>query len=283
MARASPVNPERRVLQGDGLCRDFRPGVARCCKPVPTRASIPSPSRPARPRRAAAARPRPRAGRRARARSGWRRRAPASASCSSPPAAATRCPPREPAGLLLLSGAVAREVALEDTVSTELLGPGDVILPAGRRPRRARARGALAGARRRRASRCSARRRGAYPEIACALLERLARQAERLATVKAISQLNSVERRLLGAVPPPGRALGARHRPRRRDPAHALAPAARRADRRAPPDRLGRDRRALDAPARCSGSTTARGCWRPRPRRRPPATGRRGPCRTGAG
>ena len=102
-----------------------------------------------------------------------------------------------PAGLLVLGGAIAHEVALEDTVSTELLGPGDLILP-GRGDDRgvlerevrwqvqADASFAVLGA-----------SVAAYPEIACALLERLARQAERLATVKAISQLNSVERRLL--------------------------------------------------------------------------------------
>lgn len=102
------------------------------------------------------------------------------------------------AGLLILSGAIAREVGLEDTVSTELLGPGDVIMPVppggghgllelGLRCQ------VLADARVARLELPVV----AYPEIACALMQRLARQADRLATVKAISQLNSVERRLL--------------------------------------------------------------------------------------
>src|SRR5215208_2912941 len=32
-------------------------------------------------------------------------------------------------GLLLLDGVIAREVVVSDTVSTELLGPGDVVRP----------------------------------------------------------------------------------------------------------------------------------------------------------
>jgi CRP/FNR family cyclic AMP-dependent transcriptional regulator len=102
------------------------------------------------------------------------------------------------AGLLVLSGALAREVGLEDTISTELLGPGDVIMP----PAPGGSHGllelelrcqVLADARVARLDLPAV----AYPEIACALLQRVARQTERLATVKAISQLNSVERRLL--------------------------------------------------------------------------------------
>src|SRR3712207_1558404 len=34
-------------------------------------------------------------------------------------------------GLLLLDGVVSREVVVSDTISTELLGPGDVVRPWG--------------------------------------------------------------------------------------------------------------------------------------------------------
>ena len=38
-------------------------------------------------------------------------------------------------GLLIAEGVLAREVVLDDTVSTELLGPGDILRPvAHRRP-----------------------------------------------------------------------------------------------------------------------------------------------------
>jgi CRP/FNR family cyclic AMP-dependent transcriptional regulator len=101
------------------------------------------------------------------------------------------------AGLLVVSGAIAQEVVLEDTVSTELLGPGDVVM-AGSDPDR----GLLAlDVRRQVLADARVARLGAtvlaYPEIACVLLQRVARQADRLAVVKALSQLNSVERRLL--------------------------------------------------------------------------------------
>lgn len=103
-----------------------------------------------------------------------------------------------PAGLLMLSGVLAREVVIEDIVSTELLGAGDVVAPrdpmAGHDLLAEQVRWqVLADARVAVLDRavCVA------PEIACVLLGRIGRQAERLATLKAISQLNSVERRLL--------------------------------------------------------------------------------------
>jgi CRP/FNR family transcriptional regulator, cyclic AMP receptor protein len=101
------------------------------------------------------------------------------------------------AGLLILSGALSQEVVLEDTVSTELLGPGDVVLTTAPDER-----GLLElDVRRQVLADAQLVRLGApvvaFPEIACALLGRVARQADRLATLKAISQLNSVERRLV--------------------------------------------------------------------------------------
>jgi CRP/FNR family transcriptional regulator, cyclic AMP receptor protein len=105
-------------------------------------------------------------------------------------------------GLLVLEGAIAREVVLADTVSSELLGPGDVIRPwgGGGAPR-------LLGEQSRwhvlAATRLAVLTNGfgaavlRYPEVNAMLIERLDDRAERLATLKAIAQLNSVCRRLM--------------------------------------------------------------------------------------
>ena len=105
-------------------------------------------------------------------------------------------------GLLVLEGAIAREVVLADTVSSELLGPGDVIRPWGGAgaPR-------LLGEQSRwhvlAAARLAVLTNGfgvavaRYPEVHALLIERLDERAERLATLKAITQLNSVSRRLI--------------------------------------------------------------------------------------
>ena len=105
-------------------------------------------------------------------------------------------------GLLLLDGVIAREVILEDTVSTELLGAGDVIRPWAshgapallqqqlRWQVLARAQVAVLG-------RNFAAAVQAFPEVNAAVTDRLCARAERLATSQAISQLNSVERRLV--------------------------------------------------------------------------------------
>jgi CRP-like cAMP-binding protein len=107
---------------------------------------------------------------------------------------------RPDVGFLVVDGVLAREILLEDTISTELLGPGDFIRPwADEEPcllrRRVRwqvlaeARVAVLGG-----SFAKAVRR--YPELSEALTDRALARAQRLATTQAISHLNSVERRI---------------------------------------------------------------------------------------
>jgi CRP/FNR family transcriptional regulator, cyclic AMP receptor protein len=105
-------------------------------------------------------------------------------------------------GMLVLDGVIAREVLVSDTVSTELLGPGDVV-----RPWRLHDSSALL----RHQVRFSVltrtrfalldRRFGVeltrYPEVMVAVVDRVNERALRLAVTQAISQLNRVDRRLL--------------------------------------------------------------------------------------
>jgi CRP/FNR family transcriptional regulator, cyclic AMP receptor protein len=105
-------------------------------------------------------------------------------------------------GLLAIDGVLARETVLADTVSTELLGAGDLIRPWGRggEPQLlvhtvrwqvlAEARLAVLG----RGFGAAVAR---WPEINAALLDRACARAQRLATMQAIGHLNSVDRRLL--------------------------------------------------------------------------------------
>jgi CRP-like cAMP-binding protein len=105
-------------------------------------------------------------------------------------------------GLLVLDGVLAREVLVSDTVSTELLGPGDIIRPWRLHDGDAllqhevrwivlsRSRVALLD---RRFSAQLAR----YPEVNAAVIDRINERALRLAVTQAISQLNRVDRRLL--------------------------------------------------------------------------------------
>jgi CRP/FNR family transcriptional regulator, cyclic AMP receptor protein len=108
----------------------------------------------------------------------------------------------EHVGLLLIDGVVAREIALEDNVSAELLGPGDLVRPWQAQPpsqlMRAEVRwtvveevrfGIL--------DRHFAVQLARYPEVNAMLIDRLTERAQRLAMMQAISQLNGVERRLL--------------------------------------------------------------------------------------
>jgi CRP-like cAMP-binding protein len=105
-------------------------------------------------------------------------------------------------GHLLLSGAIAHEVVLEDIVSSELLGPGD-LLPARDATLQDRLPGqqircqVLAVARVAVLDTGFSAALSRYPEVTAALTRRLASQSERLSTLKAIAQLNSVERRVL--------------------------------------------------------------------------------------
>ncbi len=112
--------------------------------------------------------------------------------------------PHGPADLghLLVSGALAREVALEDIVSSELLGPGDMLVPAGlswpdRLPGQQLRCQVLAAARVAVLDTAAAAAMCRFPEITAALMARHGAQADRLSTLKAIAQLNSVERRVL--------------------------------------------------------------------------------------
>jgi hypothetical protein len=105
-------------------------------------------------------------------------------------------------GLLLLAGVIAREVIVGDTVSTELLGIGDVIRPWHLQPDSQLLRvsvrwNALSPVRLavldRRVGAVLAR----YPEVNAALIDRLSERAERLTVTQAISQLNRVDQRLI--------------------------------------------------------------------------------------
>jgi hypothetical protein len=105
-------------------------------------------------------------------------------------------------GLLVVEGVLAREVVLQSTVSTELLGAGDIVrpwriegspllLPVGVRWN------ALAQVKIALLDRRAATQIGAYPEIGAAIVDRLSERAQRLAVTQAISQLNRVEDRLV--------------------------------------------------------------------------------------
>lgn len=105
-------------------------------------------------------------------------------------------------GLLVAEGVLAREVVLGDTISTELLGPGDIIrpwhiegppelLPVGIRWN------ALSAIRLGLIDRRAAAALGRYPEVSAVIVDRLSERAQRLAVTQAISQLNRVDRRLL--------------------------------------------------------------------------------------
>jgi CRP/FNR family cyclic AMP-dependent transcriptional regulator len=105
-------------------------------------------------------------------------------------------------GLLVVDGVLAREVVLSMMVSTELLGPGDIV-----RPWRIEGEplllsvtvrwNALSPVRVALLDRRVATQLGAYPEIGAVLVDRLAGRAQRLAVTQAISQLNRVEDRLV--------------------------------------------------------------------------------------
>ena len=105
-------------------------------------------------------------------------------------------------GLLLLDGVVAREVVLGDTVSTELLGAGDVVRPwTIEEPvgllESAVAWSALSDVRLAVLGRRLAVHLCSYPELYAALIDRLSQRSARLATSQAISQMTRVDRRLV--------------------------------------------------------------------------------------
>jgi len=111
-------------------------------------------------------------------------------------------PDPEHPGLLLVDGVIAREVVVSDTVSTELLGPGDVVRPwsLNQAPPLLQAEirwYALTESRVALLDRRVGAQLGRWPEVGVALLDRLNERAHRLAVTQAISQLNRVDRRLL--------------------------------------------------------------------------------------
>jgi CRP/FNR family transcriptional regulator, cyclic AMP receptor protein len=105
-------------------------------------------------------------------------------------------------GLLVLEGVLAREVLAADIVSTELLGPGELLRPWQMSPdpellRVAVRWSVLAECRVAVLDRRVAAALGDFPEVTALLLERASKRAGRLAVNQAISQLNRVDRRLL--------------------------------------------------------------------------------------
>ena len=105
-------------------------------------------------------------------------------------------------GLLIHDGVMAREVVVGDTVSTELLGPGDVVRPwqlqEEQRLLQVEVRwNALSAVRFAILDRRLAAQLGRYPEVNAVLIDRLSERAQRLAVTQAISQLNRVDRRLV--------------------------------------------------------------------------------------
>jgi CRP/FNR family cyclic AMP-dependent transcriptional regulator len=108
----------------------------------------------------------------------------------------------EHVGLLLLEGVISREVVVADTVSTELLGPGDLVRPWAMHDDAPLLRlevrwQALTESRVAVLDRRFAGRLTQWPEVNSMLIDRLNERAQRLAVTQAISQLNRVDRRIL--------------------------------------------------------------------------------------
>jgi CRP/FNR family transcriptional regulator, cyclic AMP receptor protein len=105
-------------------------------------------------------------------------------------------------GLLVLDGLLARDVVVWDTVSTELLGAGDVIRPwrvqeGGSLVRHSVRWTVLGYTRVALLDRRLGTRLGRYPEVNAVIIDRVVERSLRLAVTQAISQLNRVDRRLL--------------------------------------------------------------------------------------
>ena len=158
-------------------------------------------------------------------------------------------------GFLILDGIVICELLVEDTVSAELLGPGDVVRPAGADsagdrllPHSVRW-SVLSQTRVARLDARLAARLAAWPEVNAALIDRLNARAQRLATTQAISQLNGVDRRLHALLWHLAERWGRMTKDGVRRTAAAVAPDAQPAGGSAPPVGLDRARRA-GAPGR---------------------------------
>ena len=108
-------------------------------------------------------------------------------------------------GLLVLDGVVACDVVLENVISTELVGAGDVLRPwSVDGPERMLAADegwmVLADCRVAMLDQRAAAALARYPEIYAVLVERLDRRARRLARTQAIAQLTRVDRRILAVL-----------------------------------------------------------------------------------
>ena len=105
-------------------------------------------------------------------------------------------------GLLVLTGVVACDVVLENVISTELVGAGDILRPwSVDGPERMLAADeawmVLADCRVAMLDQRAAAALAHYPEIYAVLVERLDLRARRLARTQAIAQLTRVDRRIL--------------------------------------------------------------------------------------
>ena len=103
-------------------------------------------------------------------------------------------------GLLVISGAVVREITVDDQPSAELLGPGDLIRTAPQDDP-ASAGGEVTWTALTPCVMCpldapATRSIARYPEIMLALMERIEARARRLAVTQAISQMTGVDHRL---------------------------------------------------------------------------------------
>lgn len=104
-------------------------------------------------------------------------------------------------GLLVLEGVIARELTFEGTVSTELLGPGDLVRPwaiddEASLMESATCLNALAPLRVAVIDEALATRQSAFPEVTAVLVDRLNARARRLAMMQAIAHLNRVDARV---------------------------------------------------------------------------------------
>ncbi len=104
-------------------------------------------------------------------------------------------------GLLVVSGVVAREVVVRDTISTELLGPGDLLRPWALEPTQSLLPvvvrwNALTAVEAAVLDRHVGSALNAYPEIRAVLVDRLDTRAQRLAVTHAIATITGVEHRL---------------------------------------------------------------------------------------
>jgi hypothetical protein len=105
-------------------------------------------------------------------------------------------------GLLILDGVVSRELLMDDNVSAELLGQGDLLrpwqTPGPSRLLQAEVRWTvLQSARLAALGPGFARALTQFPEVNDVLIDRVTERANRLALGQAISQLNGVDRRVL--------------------------------------------------------------------------------------